>query len=67
MRWIALICAAFWLVLMLFVLYDMPTKPPEPSAVYVFVNEPLPYPEEDTMHYITEKGEIIIYEGKADD
>lgn len=51
--------------LFLFALYDTPEEDPvrESPRIYI-IHGDLPYPEENTMHYITEEGELIFYAGK---
>lgn len=51
--------------LFLFVLYDTPEEDPvrESPRIYI-IHGDLPYPEENTMHYITEEGEVIVYAGE---
>ena len=52
----------------LFLLYDTPEAPVRESPqIYILREGPVPYPEEDTMHYITEEGELIIYVQPSED
>ena len=67
-RFIFVFTLVLWAALLAFVIYDTPRrKTPDPDVRYIVVNEPLPWPEEDTMHYITEEGVLIIYAGSQDE
>lgn len=59
---IAIILAALYAVLLGLCLFmDAPMRE-DPATFRIEVrHEPVPYPEEDTMHYITEDGTLIIY------
>ena len=68
LRGIFIIALVLWGLLLAFVIYDTPRvkQEPEPAERYIIVNEPLPHPEEDTMHYITKEGVLIIYAGSQE-
>lgn len=66
LRVIFVIALIIWVALMAFVIYDVPRVEEHPAPVVIYVNEPPPYPEEDTMHYITKEGVLIIYAGSQE-
>ena len=74
-KWAVFVFAVLTLIVG-FIIYDTPTeKTPAPTVTespdfygeYVYIPGPPPYPEEDTMHYITKEGVLIIYGSGTDD
>ena len=59
--WIPFIGILFILAFFAFVLMDAPETTDSTLRIVVRYEDP-PYPEEDTMHYLTEEGEVIIYD-----
>ena len=61
--WImAIVFAVIYAVLIgLCIHMDMSMWEAAPVVRVEYRNEPAPYPEEDTMHYITKEGVLIIY------
>lgn len=62
--WIILAWIFFFAALIAFVLHDTPVEPENNALRIVVRYEAPPYPEEDTMHYVTEEGEVIVYAGE---
>jgi len=59
---LALIFAAIYAALLgLCIHMDMPMAEDPPTFRIEVRHEPVPYPEEDTMHYITKDGALVIY------
>lgn len=59
---LALIFAAFYTALLGLCLYmDMPMAEDPPTFRIEVRHEPDPNPGEDTVHYITEEGTLIVY------
>lgn len=54
---IAVILSAAFLA---FIIYDTPIGP-KTTQKYEIRHESAPCPEEDTMHYLTEEGVLIVY------